>query len=267
MLAMSAALRRRKVQCPKCREVITLPDPAEAVALAAPAAAEPAVATAQEDLRLAAIEARLAALEHTIEMMQATPHEAPATTPVARSGPPPLDGAGDYDLPRFRTWGSPPKRGPKPEPVAAVVAKPALPIEPELAETMIAILAEAAPGKAAFWAREGDAEALQFAEALADVFTRAGWTVTELGAHPLPPEERHLSLRMSAIMSEPKVVTTIHRAFGAAGFALAFEIDPARASNVPVVVLPRRPLAGEQEMIRAVRRSGADEGPAGNALP
>jgi hypothetical protein len=263
MLAMSGSSHRRKVQCPKCREVITLPEQVET-----PPSAPP-IETLPVEARLAAMEARVAALEHALEARQ-TPNEPPAPTPVACSGPPPLDDAGNYDLPRFRNWGSPPKREPKPapEPVASVAVQPVAPLEPALAEAMIAILAEAAPNQAAFLARAGDAEALQFAEALADIFTRAGWTVTEIVAQPLPAEERQLSLRMSAAMSEPKVATTIHRAFGAAGFALAFEIDPERGSAVPVVVLPRRPAVGEPELNRAALRkhSGAEE-QAGHALP
>lgn len=263
---MSAALRRRKVQCPKCREVITLPDPAHE-----PEAENPPTGVIDAipiEVRMAAMEARMAALEHALEAMQ-TPSEPPAPNPVACSGPPPLDGAGNYDLPRFRTWGSPPKREPQPEPAASVPVKPAVPLDPEIAESMIAILAEAAPNKVAFMARKGDADALQFAESLADVFTRSGWIVTEITAQPLPPEERHLSLRMSAAMSEPKVATIIHRAFGAGGFALAFEIDPERSSSVPVVVLPRRAAIGEPEPSRAAshrnRESAQDH--AGHALP
>jgi hypothetical protein len=254
MLVVNAAFQRRKVQCPKCREVIALPAPTaeplpesgEKIERPNGDAPVPPAGTPTE-ARLSALEERLARVEAELGSLKAAaelswPKPAPLSPPEVSRDVTPAPAA--PALKRFAEHAAAPAAAPGPKNGHAVggPSRPVAgePLDPGVVERMVQTLAEVPAGRIAMQVEDGDREAERFGEWLEHVFTRSGWTVTALKAQPLPPEQQSLALLASGNYPAPKLVSTVHRAFGAAGLGLVLAIDPMSDSPVPTLIVPRR---------------------------
>jgi len=263
MLVVGSALRRLKVQCPKCREVIALPGSRmEPPMPEASTEGEPTVKTTPEraeaallEARLVTLEARVETLEQQLASLREVRSEAPAPVPRAipapesKSEPEPASPSATGEPP------TPPEFEQREAPATLAMEPPCAPASgaPDPAqlesdpldatdeERMVETLGEMLAGKVAIRVEKDDADALHFGEWLGHVFMKAGWTVTTLQACLLPQEEQNLTLATSGNFPFPKMAATIHRAFAAVGLGLVFGIDPMSDSPIPTLVVPRKP--------------------------
>jgi hypothetical protein len=265
-VVVSATLRGAKMQCPKCRAVIALPDPRMAGPIPEAGPAGESVGKAPTDRPEAArVEARLSTLEVRVALLEQElvslkfARRAPSE-PEAPAAPaaPPFEGQAD---PASRTAEVAWKRLPEiraPWRGAGTIGavcdgsresgteEPAPLFDNDRLDAaaegrMIQTLAEFTGGKVAIRVKEGDAEAFHFGQWLGRVFVTAGWIVTTLETAPLLPEEQNLTLAMSGNFPFPRTVSAIQRALAAAGLRLAFGIDPVNKSPVPTLIVPRWP--------------------------
>ena len=280
ILVVSPTARWKKMQCPKCRAVITLPNPN---------AARPALETSgrgavtdktapgrPEEARISAMEARLALLEkELVSLRRDRKAETGDRRETGLERP-----ARDASFFRDAIWTAPPDRtlGDRADEGLAVAnggaklleiekqpakaeradvlpenspadgpPKPVLALAderfvPPSEDRILQKLAEMTAGEVAIRVKEGDTEAILFGEWLGLAFIKAGWTVPSFEAHPLPPKDQNLTLSISGNFPFPKRASMIHSALTAAGLALAFAIDPTSHSPIPILIVPRRPV-------------------------
>jgi len=124
---------------------------------------------------------------------------------------------------------------------------------------MLEKLSVVTPGEVAIRVKEGDAKAILFGQWLGLVFIKAGWTVAAFEARPLPPEDRNLTLLIGGSFPFPKSAAAIHSAVVAAGWELAFGIDPTSDSPVPTLIVPRRPVERSDGLEANEQRPSLDE--------
>jgi hypothetical protein len=280
MLVVGPALRRKKVQCPKCREIILLPDaPADTEA----AAAEPEPSASDEtrtpasapqvisEERATRIEGRLDALEGALALLQRTLlqltreqekpsrpaaekdpveyRETPALPLTSAPAPPTSE---DFP-PHFKDWRSM-ARSSNAEPDELASAAPAIasPADEHRAapapapsqnfpdEALVHVLAEFPSGKISLTPTSDDAATLAFTQRLQQLFNSAGWKVLRPDSGPAKRERDKITLVTTAHLPSPKIASTIHRAFSEAALPLAFEIDPGGTSPIPLLLIPRQ---------------------------
>lgn len=213
VFAPSLGSRRKKVQCPKCREIISLQPPPPI--FVAPKEPEPAWAEMQSRLAvLESLPARLELLEQQLEWLM--DHRPAAEASLLRPGqrlrwfrgaPAALDGADD------------PLAGPR-------------------GETLLHNLRSLRSGSIAIVAAAGNPAALTLAGRLAETFRQAAWIVQGVNETALPPRQRGLAL-LSGDCPPPPVLTAASMALTAAGLPLCCRVDDRLGANEAMLTVAR----------------------------
>ena len=205
---VGAASRRKKVQCPQCREVVTLSPPSEMNAT--PETASPPAPDWRA--RCEMLQARIEALEQQVETLMVSPrlhssllHE---FSPVARERLPPDD----------------PRENPPPTGEAAPCKALARNFQPAIPEIGLRIAAD-------------DEAARRLAATLTGILVGAGWTVRGVTEDPAPAPPPHgLTLIAAPTLPLARVTATLH-ALREAGFAIAFQLDPQREPSETLLIV------------------------------
>ena len=221
---IGSAGRKKKVQCPQCREVVLLNGTAHAEAAPASPAAPEWLA------RCEMLQARIDALEQQVEALLVAPRARPPLfaenladfRAVRAEVPPPDDPAEtpDAPVPRREIF-----REEKPDDDAAMREMFARKYQPPAND--IGLLLPA-----------GDGAARQSVEALTAILVRAGWQVRGVKEdRHFPPESRRgLTLAAAPTLPLPRITGTLN-ALREAGFSVGFQIDPKRGSNETVLIV------------------------------
>ena len=213
VFAPSLGARRKKVQCPKCREIVSLQAPPPIVV--APKKVEPEWAELQARLvQLEALPARLELLEQQLEWLM--DHRPAAEASLLRPGqrlrwfrgaPAALDGADD--------------------PLAGLRG-----------ETLLHNLRALRSGAITIVAAAGDPAARTLAERLLEIFRQAAWIVQGVNETAVPSQQRGLVL-LSGACPPPPVLTTASMALTAAGLPLCCRVDDRIGANEAVLTVVR----------------------------
>ena len=214
---ISAASRRKRVQCPHCREVVSLTPPAEMNGTPAPAAAAPDWVA-----RCEMLQARIETLEQQVEALAIAPRARTALIPERRHdfSPVPRDDLLPVDPPESREV----FRKAAPEPEAAPCAVLARTFHPSTPAIGLLVAA-------------GDGAGRRLAETLTGILSRAGWKIRGVTENPAPAIGLHgLTLVAAPELPLQRVMSTLH-ALREAGFAMTFQIDPDRGSDETVLIV------------------------------
>jgi phage FluMu protein Com len=207
--------RRRKVQCPKCREVVDLVvEPATAPAKAAPSGATDALAAELAELRarvahLEALETRVAELERTLEAGSAEPVPLPGRAATAKNK---IRWMPHGDL--FREAG----------------------FSEEAASILVHNLSAVRPHSIAIRSPVGEAAARDRAQCFKDLFERGGWTVRGPYDTYAPIGEHGLILAVRSF-PVPSEVTAAFIALTASGFSVISRLDPHLESEEALLIV------------------------------
>ncbi|MDP9292041.1 MAG: hypothetical protein M3O82_06745 [Verrucomicrobiota bacterium] len=186
---MAGAARRRRVQCPRCREIIVLEKPADPVPQPTEKAAAILDENARQQARIDALEARVAMLENALAR-SARPNERPGSRTQ-------LKWFGAEKPPDF---------------------------SPEQADALRHNLRTIPAHRISILSPEGDAAARLRAEWLKEVFECAHWSVLRPEKVVLPTPGSGLSFA-SRLPVSPEVAAT-YFAMCASGFDLVTQFDP-----------------------------------------
>lgn len=196
----TASSRRRRVQCPKCREVVYIESTLGPEPLPAPPPAPTVDTAAETRSRIDSLEARVEALEAALRDAMAAGRPAPATAPQ-----------------RKLVWVSTtPGRGPE--------------FSPEQGNALFHNLGSVRSLAITIRTPAGDAAARAHAEWFKAIFERAGWTVLgpdEVPANTAPPG---LSLAVPELPVAKEAAAT-YLALKAAGFETVPVLDRAPRSE------------------------------------
>ena len=213
VFAPSLGARRKKVQCPKCREVVTLQAPAPIIV--ATKSPDPEWAKLQARLdQLETLPARLELLEQQLEWLM--DHRPAAEASLLRPG-------------QKLRWlrGAPADLDAGDDPLA----------EPR-GETLLHNLRALRTGTIKVAAAAGDPAARKIAERLLEIFRQAAWNVQDVTEAPLPPQQRGLAL-LSGACPPPSILTAASMALTAAGLALCCRVDDRLGANEVVLTVAR----------------------------
>ena len=236
--------RRRRVQCPKCREVVTLELAAEPPARL-PKPPPPTAApddSAREPAHIEAIETRIAALEESVTRKDgATPalHSLEQRiTALEDAAKALIAAARPFAKPAFsQRIEAPPdpgitiRHGPPPRlRWLAGDETQLLDITPAQEDALLHNLSAIAGQAITIRTITGNAFVRKRAESLKAVFERAGWTVSGVGEIPRTHAEPGLTLAVGTLPVEKEAAAT-YLALKAAGFAPVPVLDPALATG------------------------------------
>lgn len=207
--------KRRRVQCPKCREVVTLEKEKEKKEVPTDVIealkSEVDVLRAEVE-RLSAMEARVAALERELSSLRIE-----AQPEVIESSAQPL----------HLRWLS--RKD-------AEAAHEDAALDPKREEILLHNLQQS-PGKMiAIRSAAGDPNARQLAERFKAVFERSSWRVVGVDEVVLPTAQHGLALAGGALPTPPDLASA-YIAFTAAGFDLVPRLDPALEPNDAVLIV------------------------------
>jgi hypothetical protein len=201
--------KRRRVQCPKCRAVVSLETPSHTAVLEA-LKEELNILRSEVD-RLSDLETRISALEQALGLRVVAQPE-----PEERSGSP----VKLRWLPRIGT--------------DSIESQDFL--DPKREETLQHNLQQS-PGKMiAIRSAAGDPIARQLAERLKAVFERSLWRVIGVDEVVVPMVEHGLALAGGALPTPPDLASA-YIAFTAAGFDLVPRLDPSLDANDAVLIV------------------------------
>lgn len=206
--------KRRRVQCPKCREVVALEkekEKKEASTDVIDALKSEVDVLRAEVQRLSTLEARVAALERELNLRVEAEPDA-----IESSGPP-----------VHLRWLSR-------KDAEAAQEDPSL--DPKREEILQHNLQQS-PGKMiAIRSAAGDPIARQLAERFKAVFERSSWRVVGVDEVVLPTAQHGLALAGGALPTPPDLASA-YIAFTAAGFDLVPRLDPALEPNDAVLIV------------------------------
>lgn len=203
---ISATSRKKRVQCPQCREVVDLTDPA------APEPPAPAWAA-----RCEMLQARIEALEHQVEALAIAPR--PHTALLPDSSPMSREQLLAGDTTEVR-------------PVR-------LPAEKSESKELFRTERRAGDGlrEIVILVTPGDAAGRATAEKLTRILASAGWKVGAVRETP-SKSARPAGLVLSAGPALPvERITTTLNALRAEGFGLSFQVDPERGDGDAVLLV------------------------------
>jgi DNA-directed RNA polymerase subunit RPC12/RpoP len=207
--SIAALGKRRRVQCPKCREVVSL-EPRTHTAVLDALKAELGMLRAEIE-RLSGLEARITELELAIGLRviaQPEPPEPPGT-PLHLRWLPRID----VDRTSAQDW-----------------------LDSKREETLQHNL-QLSPGKViAIRSAAGDPIARQLAERFKAVFERSSWRVMGVEEIVVPMVEHGLALAGGALPTPPGLASA-YIAFTAAGFDLVPRLDPSLEPNDAVLIV------------------------------
>ena len=221
---VGSAGRKKKVQCPQCREVVLLNGTAHAEAAPALPAAPEWLAHCEK------LQARIEALEQQVEALLVAPR--------ARL---PLFGENLADFRAERAAVPPPEESPEtpdaPEPGREVFREEE-PDDGAALREMFVRKYQPPANDIGLLLPTGDGAARQSVAALTAILVRAGWQVrgvTEDGHFP-PGGRRGLTLAAAPTLPLPRITGTLN-ALREAGFSVGLQIDPERASHETVLIV------------------------------
>lgn len=218
LFMISAGSRRKKVQCPQCREVVSLTPHAEVNGT--PDASLTAVP--EWMARCEKLQARIEALEQQVEALMVTPrNRAPLIaerrhdfSAVSREIMPPGDSAENHDAPARTDEGLKREVFRAEELPSEVAARTFHPPTPEI---MLLVAA-------------GDGAARQLAETLTKILVRVGWKVRGVIEGQTLSGGHGLTLTAGPALPLERVTSTL-KALREAGFAMTFQLDPGCESS------------------------------------
>ena len=219
---ISTASLKKKVQCPHCREVVTLSEPDELNGTPETLAGPGLPAVPDWMARCEMLQARLEALEHQVEALMVTPRTHAPLIPEQRRDFNPLS---REQLPPGVSVERREISHPE-SPASQVTARDVFPRPGQAIEPEIGILVAA-----------GDGAARRLAEKLSETLVRAGWKVrgvTEIAA--LPEGCRGLTLAAAPSLPLPRVTNTLN-ALREAGLAMTYQLDPQRGVSETVMIV------------------------------
>ena len=211
---INATSRKKRVQCPQCREVVDLADPA--APKDAPASA-PEPTAPEWAARCDVLQARIEALEQQVEALSIAPrpHSALLTDSSPMSREQLLAGDG------------------------AEVRPVRLPAEKSEARELFrtARSAGGALREIAILVNPGDAAGHALADKLAKILASVGWNVGAV-RETQSNTAKHVGLVLSAGPALPiERITATLNALGADGFGLNFQVDPERGDGDAVLLI------------------------------
>jgi len=209
LFTISAASRKKRVQCPRCREVVTLDDPADA----APAP----VATPDWAARCDQLQARIEALEQQAEARAVAPR--PHAALLADSSP--------MSRAQLLTGDAAPERtvrAPAGDEAAHPVLRPERRAGDPLREIALVVAA-------------GDDTGRAIAENLREILARAGWEVSAIRTAEAKAR-KHAGLVLAAGPALPTGrITGTMQALREAGLSMSFQLDPERGDGDAVMII------------------------------
>lgn len=233
VFTISSANRRKRVQCPQCREVVTLVEPGELNGAGGlHAAPELPPVDGWKEL-CEALQARIETLEHQVEALMVTPRTNSSLIPERLNdrSQSPCDRGSPGILPQngqeshadgterrevFRTE--------MPAPEAKPHAASGRSFQPSAPEIRLLVTSE-------------DGAAGRVTATLTEILVRTGWTVrgvTEVMA--LANDRGGLTLAAAPTLPLPRVTSTLN-ALREAGFAVTFQLDSERDANEALLIV------------------------------
>lgn len=231
---ISAGSRKKKVQCPQCREVVTMTEPDASPGTPSPDAGPEVPAAPDWMARCEMLQARIEVLEHQVEALMVTPRTSaplvserlPDFPPLPRDNPRPADPPESLEAFAPLEHTEPRKifraEAPADEtPPAEVILRKVQPAVPEIGLLVAA----------------GDGAGLRLAGTLTELLARAGWKVRAPAEDTLLSKScRGLTLAAPPSLPLPRVTSTLN-ALRDAGYAMTFQLDPARGLDETVLIV------------------------------
>lgn len=228
LFTVSAASRRKKVQCPQCREIVSLTPPDELNGKPETDAAPDWMA------RCEMLQARIEALEHQVEALMVTPRtRAPLIPGRAHDfGPVSRQDLLPGDLPEGREGASHADGGERRE-----VFRMETPSEETAPRGVVARTFQLSAPEIGLLVSAGDGAARQMAETLTTILAGSGWKVRGV------TEDQATALACSGLtlVASPALplqrVTSTFNAMREAGFAVTFQLDPERGTGETLLIV------------------------------
>ena len=222
VFTLSGASRRKKVQCPQCREVVTLTEPAELNGTPDAEAGRDLPAAPDWMARCEMLQARIETLEHQVEALMVIPRPRSPLFPERHHDFSPMSReqllAGDNGERREIFRREPPADEAEPRELLARTAQSPAP--------EIGLIVSA-----------GDGAARRLAEKLTGILARAGWKVRGVTeAAVLSQGCRGLTLAAAPTLPLQRVTSTLN-ALREAGLAMTFQLDPERGPSETVMIV------------------------------
>ena len=226
---VGSASRRKKVQCPQCREVVTLSPPSEVHGT--PAGCE-SPAAPDWMARCEMLQARIETLEQQVEALTVAPRPRSSLiservhdfSPVSRERLLPGDPAESHD-------GAAPANGGERREIFRTEMRAAEAVPREIVARNFQTLTP----EIALLVAAGDGAARRLVEPLTAILAGAGWKVRGVTEDPAPGC-RGLTLAAAPTLPLHRVTSTLH-ALREAGFAMIFQLDPERGPSETVLIV------------------------------
>ena len=220
---VGAASRRKKVQCPQCREV---------VALSPPSAPNEPPAAPDWLARCEMLQARIEALEQQVETLLVTPRPHSSLLPERVHDFRPV--TGERLLPgepaESRAGAAPANGGERRE-----IFRPERPAGEAVPGGVLARNFQPAIPEIGLLVAAGDEAARRLAATLTAILARTGWTVRGVTEAPAPGPGG-LTLVAAPTLALHRITGTL-AALREAGFAMTFQLDPERGPSETVMIV------------------------------
>ena len=218
LFTIGSASRRKKVQCPQCREVVSLTPPDEANGT--PEASLPAVP--EWVARCEKLQARIEALEQQVEALMVTPRNRAPLIAERRH---------DFSAVSREILlpGDPPENHDAPSPAGVGERREVFRTE-EIPPEVAARTFHAPTPEIALLVTAGDGAARRLAETLTKILARVGWKVRGVIEGQTLSGGQGLTLTAGPTLPLERITCTLN-ALRAAGFAMTFQLDPGCESS------------------------------------
>lgn len=228
LFTVSAASRRKKVQCPQCREIVSLPESDDVNGTPETDAAPDWLA------RCEMLQARIEALEHQVEALMVTPRtRAPLIPGRAHDfGPVSRQDLLPGDLAEDRGRASHADGGERRE-----VFRTETPAEETVPREVVVRSFQPSAPEIGLLVSAGDGAARRVAETLTKILAGSGWKVRGV------TEDQATALACSGLtlVASPALplqrVTSTFNALREAGFAMTYQLDPERGSGETLLIV------------------------------
>ena len=231
---VGSASRRKKVQCPQCREVVTLSPPSELKGTPDTSAGSESPAAPDWMARCEMLQARIETLEQQVEALLVTPRTHSSLLPERlhdfNPGSRERRRPGD---PRKSHEGAPQTVGEE----ACEIFRPERPAGAVVPCGVLARNFQPATPEIGLLVPAGDEAARRLAATLTEILARAGWKVRGVTEIPAPAHGHHgLILAAAPTLPLARVTATLS-ALREAGFAIAFQLDPQREPSETLLIV------------------------------
>ncbi|MCE9610845.1 MAG: hypothetical protein K8R23_11685 [Chthoniobacter sp.] len=211
LFTISSASRKKRVQCPRCREVVTLGEPADVAPATVPDAPPEWAARCDQ------LQTRIEALEQQVEALAVAPR--PHAALLADSSPMSREQLLAGDAAPERTV-----RAPVGDDAAQPVFRPERRTGDPLREIALIVAA-------------GDDTGRAIAENLRDILARVGWEVSAIRTTDGKGQKRAgLVLAAGPAVPTGRITGTM-QALREAGLSMSFQLDPERGDGDAVMII------------------------------